>query len=127
MASLSEAVMRRYPEKRDEFMALRQCQVTAWKYGAVAFAISGLTIFMATRTYARKIDPTFHMYVPMATGVGATVASAATSWHIAQRELGALKLRRAQEAAAIQAAQGIQEPAKEMHESDSLGKLIKEY
>jgi hypothetical protein len=34
--------------------------------------------------------------------VGAAVASAGTSWHIAQRELTALKVRRAEEAAALQ-------------------------
>ena len=67
MASLSESVLRQYPEKREELMALRRCQMTAWQYGAVAFGVVGLGLFLGTRTYARRIDPTFHMYVPMVT------------------------------------------------------------
>eukprot|EP00730_Choanoeca_flexa_P011068 TRINITY_DN22660_c0_g1_i1.p2 TRINITY_DN22660_c0_g1~~TRINITY_DN22660_c0_g1_i1.p2 ORF type:complete len:120 (+),score=23.77 TRINITY_DN22660_c0_g1_i1:149-508(+) len=109
MASLSEAVLRKYPERKEEFMAIRQCQMAAWKFGFIAFVTSGLAIFAGTRTYARRIDPTFHMYVPMATGVGAAATSAVTSWYMVRRELADLKQRRAEEFAAREAAK-MQQP-----------------
>jgi hypothetical protein len=104
MGSLSEMVMRRYPEKREEFLALRDCQMAGWTVGAMAFVASGLGLFLASRTYARRVDQTAHMYVPLVTIVGASTTSAVTSWSVTKAEMAKLKARRqAEHQAALQA------------------------
>eukprot|EP01147_Barroeca_monosierra_P008439 gene8439-10224_t len=63
MASLSDMVRRRYPEKAQDFDQLRGCQMAAVKTGFLAFFGTGLAVFLCGRAYARQIDPSFHRYV----------------------------------------------------------------
>ncbi|EGD81406.1 hypothetical protein PTSG_02128 [Salpingoeca rosetta] len=84
MTSLSEMVRRRYPHKKDDLDVLRTCQWKAVKGGALAFVAMGGLVFLGGRTYARRVDPTFHRYILVSSIVSASVASAATSFTASQ-------------------------------------------